>query len=591
MSVDAPMAHLNPDAWVVAGRSLVRKALSEFAHERLLIPEDLGDGRYRVLSDDASVAYVYKARVLALDHWHIDDASITRRHTRDDGELPLEPMKFFVELRGTLGLSDEVLPAYLEEISSTLASICYKTTKPALTAGELAQADFQAIETSMSEGHPCFVANNGRLGFSGIEYLAHAPEAAAPVRLVWVAAHLERAVFTAGAGVDYETLLCAELGSATLDRFHAILRHRGLNIDDYLLMPVHPWQWWNKVAVTFAAEVAQERIVYLGEGDDEYLAQQSIRTFFNISNPAKHYVKTALSVINMGFMRGLSAAYMAATPAINDWLADLIEKDEFLRSTGLTIIRELATTGYRHLEYEAATDRNSPYRKMLAALWRESPVPSLGDGQRLATMASLLHIDHQGHSVVGALISASSLGPTEWLRRYLRAYLAPLLHSYYAYSLAFMPHGENVILVIDRQHAVSRVIFKDIAEEIIVMDQDTVLPPEVERIRVKLPEEQKILPIFTDVFDGFFRFLSAILDTESVLAEADFWRVVAESVTEYQKSRPELRHKFQQYDMFASDFPLSCHNRLQLRDNKQMVDLTNPASSVQIAGTLRNPIA
>ena len=72
----------------------------------------------------------------------------------------------------------------------------------------------------------------------------------------------------------------------------------------------------------------------LGDGADSYQAQQSIRTFFNRSRPEKHYVKTAMSVLNMGFMRGLSAAYMEATPAINDWLADLIDGDDVLRTAG-----------------------------------------------------------------------------------------------------------------------------------------------------------------------------------------------------------------------------------------------------------------
>ncbi|MFJ5863697.1 IucA/IucC family protein [Streptomyces parvus] len=591
MKRDVPVAHLTPVAWAAAGRSLIAKALSEFTHERLFVPQDLGEGRYRVLSDDASVAYHYEARVLALNHWQVDASSISRQRTDDNTELALDPLEFFCETRATLGLSDQVLPVYLEEISSTLASSCYKAARPALTADQLAKADFQAIETGMSEGHPCFVANNGRLGFGGDEYAAYAPEAGHPLRLVWLAARRDRSAFTAGAGVDYETLLRDELGEATVERFRSTLRQRGLDTDDYLFMPVHPWQWHNKLSVTFAAEVAREHLVHLGEGDDEYLAQQSIRTFFNITDPTKHYVKTSLSVINMGFMRGLSAAYMAATPAINDWLAELIEEDELLRDTGLTIIRELATTGYRHLEFEAATDRFSPYRKMLAALWRESPVPSLGDGERPATMASLLHVDREGKSVVGALIAQSGLSPAAWLRRYLRAYLKPLLHCYYAYELAFMPHGENVILVLDAHGAVSRVIFKDIAEEIIVMDQDRELPPEVERIRVDLPELHKILPIFTDVFDGFFRFLSAILDTEGVLEEEAFWQLVAECVTDYQQSVPHLKEQFEKYDMFAPEFPLSCHNRLQIRDNKQMVDLLDPSSSVQLAGTLRNPIA
>ncbi|MFJ4788847.1 IucA/IucC family protein [Streptomyces sp. NPDC088794] len=587
MSLADAVAHLSPERWEQANRQLIRKALAEFAHERLITPEKDGD-LYVVRSDDGLTRYRFTAARHALDHWQVDAGSITR--SRDDAELPLAALDFFIELQQTLGLSEEILPVYLEEISSTLSGTCFKLTKPQVTAADLVKSDFQAIETGMTEGHPCFVANNGRLGFGIHEYLAYAPETASPVRLVWLAAHRSRAAFTAGVGIEYESFLREELGEATVERFRELLTGRGLDPEDYLLIPVHPWQWWNKLSVTFAAEIARGLLVCLGEGDDEYLAQQSIRTFFNDSHPEKHYVKTALSVLNMGFMRGLSAAYMEATPAINDWLAQLVEGDPVLKSTGLSIIRERAAVGYRHLEYEKATDRYSPYRKMLAALWRESPVSSLQEGESLATMASLVHVDREGASFAGALIERSGLAPAEWLRHYLRAYFTPLLHSFYAYDLVYMPHGENVILVL-KDGVVQRAIYKDIAEEIAVMDPDAVLPPEVRRIRVEVPEEKKLLSIFTDVFDCFFRFLAANLATEGVLTEDDFWRTVADVTREYQASLPELAEKFEQYDMFAPEFALSCLNRLQLRNNQQMVDLADPAGALQLIGTLKNPIA
>ncbi|MFI1695394.1 IucA/IucC family protein [Streptomyces bobili] len=587
MSLADAVAHLSPERWEKANRLLVRKALAEFAHERLITPERIDDG-YVVRSDDGLTYYRFTAVRRALDHWQINADSITR--SRDGAELPVAALDFFIELKHALELSDEILPVYLEEISSTLSGTCYKLTKPQIPAAELVDSGFQAIETGMTEGHPCFVANNGRLGFGVHEYLSYAPETASPVRLVWLAAHRSRAAFTAGVGIDYESFVRQELGKETVDRFDGVLRERGLDPADYLLIPVHPWQWWNKLTVTFAAEIARGNLVCLGEGDDEYLAQQSIRTFFNRTSPEKHYVKTALSVLNMGFMRGLSAAYMEATPAINDWLAQLIDNDPVLRSTGLSIIRERAAVGYRHLEYEAATDRYSPYRKMLAALWRESPVASLRDGESLATMAALVHVDHEGRSVAGALIERSGLAPTEWLRHYLRAYYTPLLHTFYAYDLVFMPHGENTILVL-KDGIVQRAVYKDIAEEIAVMDPDAVLPPEVRRIRVEVPEDTKLLSIFTDVFDCFFRFLAAGLAAEGILEEDGFWRTVAEVTREYQEANPELAEKFRQYDMFAPEFALSCLNRLQLRDNKQMVDLSDPSGALQLIGTLKNPLA
>src|SRR3546814_9279634 len=102
------------------------------------------------------------------------------------------------------------------------------------------------------------------------------------------------------------------------------------------------------------------------------------------------------------------------------------------------------TTLFRSLGF------TSPYQKMLAALWRESPFSGgrLADGERLATMASLLHRDPKGNSLVAAMVIASPVTPTEWVRSYLRAYLRPLVHCLLAHDLVFMPHGENLVMVL-----------------------------------------------------------------------------------------------------------------------------------------------
>ncbi len=96
-------------------------------------------------------------------------------------------------------------------------------------------------------------------------------------------------------------------------------------------------------------------------------------------------------------------------------------------------------------------------------------MPRLGDGERLVTMAALLHRDAGGRSLAAALIEASPAAtrPT-WLRSYLRAYLRPVVHCLLAHDLAFMPHGENLVLVLRDQVPV-RAIMKDIGEEVAVM--------------------------------------------------------------------------------------------------------------------------
>ncbi len=66
---------------------------------------------------------------------------------------------------------------------------------------------------------------------------------------------------------------------------------------------------------------------------------------------------------------------------------------------------------------------------------------------------------------------------------------------------------------------------------------------------------------------------------------------MAQCIIQYQIDQPQLEDRFSKHDLFSQDFAHSCLNRLQLNNNKQMVDLTDPANSLKFAGTLQNPIA
>lgn len=591
---------LTPERWQLASRHVIRKAISEFSHERILQPEMVGES-YELRSPSGE-SYRFAARRMRLDHWALDGASL-QRFGADGRSKELDALEFVTDFREVLGINPVQLPIYLEEISSTLRSHVFKQASSTASAAELAGADgvaaFQAIERSMTEGHPCFVANNGRLGFGGADFAAFAPESGTAVYLVWVAVARSHAVFSSVEGLDYGGLLAQEFEVEVRAGFDALLSQRGLDPEQYFLMPVHPWQWDNKLQITFAAELAQQRIVYLGEGPDTYQAQQSIRTFFNRSDPRRAYVKTALSVLNMGFMRGLSPEYMAATPAINDWLHSLVAADPVLRRRNVVVLREIAAIGYHNRYYEAAAPKGSAYRKMFSALWRESPVPALAQGETLATMASLLHVDAAGKSLLGAFIARSGVTARAWLLEYLRAYLQPLVHCLMKYELAFMPHGENVILVL-RDGLPVRAIMKDLAEEIVLMGDGVQVPQEVSRIKQNIPEKERVLTIFTDVFDCVFRFMAEIADHEGLLSEAEFWDVVAESIAEYRDEvvgtgtdplDAEVAAGFERHDLFAAEFDLSCLNRLQLRNNQQMLDLADPSAGLQFSGRLVNPIA
>ncbi len=603
-------AHLNADAFAVVQRHLVAKALSEFAHERLITPvrvsadagdasadagapgptsADAGNGTWE-LAVDGGTRYTFTARLLPLEHWVIDEDSITRR--RDGAEAALDVQELVVELQEDLALPEDLISTYLEELASTLAGAAFKLEDARAgkrpDARGLVDADFQTTEAAMTEGHPGFLANNGRIGFGLSDFRQWAPENGELNRLEWIAVRREHSHLSLGVGFAEADHLGQALSEAERELFDTRIRAAGQDPEDFHLMPIHPWQADHRLAITFAADIARGDLLPLGAGLDEHQAQQSLRTFFNHSRTGP-YVKVALAVQNMGFLRGLSPKYMRDTPAINDWVADLIDSDDTFAEAGFRVLRERAALGYTGDVYHRTKETN-PHRKMLAALWRENPLEKIAPGQKLITMAALLHRDHEGRSFVAELIGASGLEPDDWVRSCLRAYLRPLVHALLAHDLVFMPHGENLILVLD-DNSVTGAFMKDIGEEVAVLGHRE-LPDEVERIRAVVSGEEKALSVFTDMFDGVLRHLSGILDVDGLLDAGRFWQLVAEVLDDYESDHPEhARGVSGDVDLRAPRFAHSCLNRLQLRNTKQMVDIGNQAESLLYAGTMPNPVA
>ena len=577
-----------------AHRHLCAKALAEFSHERLIAPvPDADTGAYEVRAGDER--WSFRARRLPLEHWSIDVASL-RREVRG---APAEPdaQELIIALAPQLGIPAPLVGTYLEEIAATLGSAAYCLHHRDRPAQQLAEAGLQEVEAAMTEGHPGFVANNGRVGLGLTDRHRYTPEARSTIRLVWVAVRRDLSHLATVDGLDERRLYLAEFGAEALERCDEQLRLLGLDPTDYRILPVHPWQWEHQVAVAFAPDLARRDLVYLGTSDSQYRPQQSVRTFFDVSHPDRGYVKTALAVQNMGFTRGLSPEYMRDTPAVNDWVAGVVAGDPVLRSLDFQILREVAAIGYTGDAYHrAARDGVSdqgPHTKMIAALWRESPLPRLAPGENAVTMASMLHVDLHGRALAVEHLERSGRDARAWLRALLDAYLVPVARCLLVHGLVFMPHGENVIVVLGPDHTPQRVLFKDIGEEVAVV-REVPLPAGIERIRHLVDSETAALSVHTDVMDGVLRHLAAILDGAGVLDADLFWAEVRASL-EILRPGPDddddEMHGPTWEALFAPRFRHSCLNRLQLRNTRQMVDLTDQAGSLQFAGTLDNPLA
>lgn len=157
-----------------------------------------------------------------------------------------------------------------------------------------------------------------------------------------------------------------------------------------------------------------------------------------------------------------------------------------------------------------------------------------------------------------------------------------------------MPHGENVILIVGPDHIPRRALFKDIGEEVAVIRDvpGRALPPQLRRIRHIVDAETAALGVHTDVMDGVLRHLSAILDQAGMLDAHEFWMLARDRMLSLkERERADELHHDTWEALFARTFKHSCLNRLQLRDTREMVNLTDQAGSLQFAGALDNPVS
>src|SRR5699024_4001209 len=122
------------------------------AGEGGLTSADAGDGTWE-LAVDGGTRYTFTARLLPLEHWVIDEDSITRR--RDGAEAALDVQELGLEFQEALALPEDLISTYLEELASTLAGAAFKLEdarsgkRP--DARGLVDADFQTTEAAMTE--------------------------------------------------------------------------------------------------------------------------------------------------------------------------------------------------------------------------------------------------------------------------------------------------------------------------------------------------------------------------------------------------------------------------------------------------------
>ncbi len=534
---------MNDKDWDEVNRKLVAKMLAELEYEQVFQAESHSEGQYCISLPGAE--WHFKA-TRGIWGWLWIKAKTLRCANE-----PVLAQTLLMQLQPVLGMSDATVAEHMQDLYATLkGDLRLLNARRGLSASDLINLDPDRLQCLLS-GHPKFVFNKGRRGWGQQALERYAPEYGNTFRLHWLAVKREHMVWRCDSTLDTGQLLSGAMDSQELARFRQDWQARGLD-EHWLALPVHPWQWQQKIALDFVAELAEGKMVSLGEYGDQWLAQQSLRTLTNTSRQAGLDIKLPLTIYNTSCYRGIPGKYIAAGPLASRWLQQVFATDSTLVQTGAVILGEPAAGYVPHHGYGALPQAPYRYQEMLGVIWRENPSRWLAPDETPILMATLMECDENHQPLISAYIARSGLDAETWLSQLFRVVVVPLYHLLCRYGVALIAHGQNITLAM-KDGVPQRVLLKDFQGDMRLVEEAfpelESLPQEVRDVTARLSADYLIHDLQTGHFVTVLRFVSPLM-VRCGVPERRFYQLLAAVLSDYMQDHPEMSARFALFSLF-----------------------------------------
>ncbi|GAB6261941.1 IucA/IucC family protein [Photobacterium sp. R1] len=532
--------------WPQANRAIVAKMISEFAYEQAFRFEETAQGF--VLNLDEGVSYQFRGKANIWGQIVIEPESVTRFPATE----PVLATQFMMDIQQLLNMPDEAMAEHFEDLNATLLGDCkLAVKKQAMTAKDLANLSCELQQTYFN-GHPKFAFNKGRRGWGTDDLDLYAPESQRAFQLGWVAVHQSVLQQSTNETTRWEQLIDSAMTEVEQEKLAQAFSAFEVNPQNYTLIPVHPWQWSQKLSLLFIREIAEKALLYLGEFGDYFLPQLSIRTLSNVSRPQGYDIKLPLTIMNTSCYRGIPGRYILAGPLASDWIDQVFQTDPLLVSKGAEVLQEPASAYAAQVDYRQLEKAPYRYHELLGVIWRESLASKLKENESAILMAALMESDSQGNPLIGEYIAASGLSAEAWLTRLFDAVVIPFYHLLTKYGVSLIAHGQNITIVMEN-HAPKRILLKDFQGDMRLVERElpeqASLHPQVKAATVRLPEELIIHDLQTGHFVTVLRFISPLVEKLG-FTEQQFYRLLGDRIQSHINQHPELAERFERLDLF-----------------------------------------
>ncbi|MCZ4293538.1 IucA/IucC family protein [Vibrio sinaloensis] len=568
--------------WPLANQKLVAKIISEFAYEQAF-RFNKDDSDYS-LSLSNGVSYRFQGSENIWGQVVIEPKTLSRQP-----ENSISAALLMRDLQTLLNMSDDAFAEHLEDLNATLLGDCkLMLKKEGMSALDLASMPCERQQTYF-DGHPKFAFNKGRRGWGSDDLKRYAPESQRVFQLGWIAVEHSILQLATNDRVSWQDLLNDSISESERRTMDSIVTSYGVDIADYHYLPVHPWQWNQKLSLLFVRELSEKKLIYIGEFGDQFLPQLSLRTLSNVTRPNSYDIKLPLTIMNTSCYRGIPGRYILAGPIASDWIESVFRHDEVLIKTQAEVLQEPAAAFVAQADYHALQHAPYRYHELLGVIWRESAASKLKQGEQAILMAALMESDNQGKSLISEYIDRSGVSVQTWLTHLFDAVVIPYYHLLCVYGVSLIAHGQNVTLVLENDQP-KRILLKDFQGDMRLVSSDypeqSTLDPRVKEVTARLDESLIIHDLQTGHFVTTLRFISPLV-AKLGFSERQFYALLGQRIQAYMAQHPDYQHRFAKFDLFK---PRILRIGLNLAKFRHSTDASSSRMLPDMDDMLDNPL-
>ncbi|WP_071461399.1 IucA/IucC family protein [Bacillus massilinigeriensis] len=418
---------------------------------------------------EGDVLYISKSGVKRLDHPALLIELLRTKDSELSWDILLEELA-----NGSANLS--MAYAFWQErkkqIKEEAANLGVNSSVDWAVARQRRDSSFDSslfFEQLSIEGHNLHPCAKTKLGMEPKDVLQYAPEFAGLTPIGFVGIHKEYAEWsTLDESEKNPNALLFDVFPALRSAAEQVCQRLGHDMEEYVFVPVHPWQLEKTIPVLYREELQQRKVVIVKEATVDCGATSSFRTAVPLQNgkAASFALKMAVNSQMTSTVRSISPNTANNAAVFSRMITKVIRKEEALKNTFIPVL-ECGGFHFKAEESEAAAELKN---RNLSAVVREN-VAHFISRDELAVVGSSLFAESPvtGKTIMAELVEGfaktnkvDSAAEAAFLffSEYMKITLPGFLTLMIKYGIGLEGHLQNSVMVFKNGQP-QRMLFRD----------------------------------------------------------------------------------------------------------------------------------